>query len=149
MINETEVLWFCEFLKSLHYINVIFIKFLLATSNLWSLDKIACKNYSMVSVLEKKTSFWSEDGLIFSVRALNYYKVQELEVFLVGHLTTFEIWGVWSIPSLLLLLGPLWPRVVVSVRVLSMTLNRSICKLSVLERNTWYHVIIWKNSYTT
>ena len=31
-----------------------------------------------------------------------------------------ELWGMWSIPSLSLFLGPLWPGVVALDRVLSM-----------------------------
>ena len=37
-----------------------------------------------------------------------------------GEASVLELWGMWSSPSLPLLPGPLWPRVVVPVRVLSM-----------------------------
>ena len=37
-----------------------------------------------------------------------------------GKALVMELWGIWSTLSLPLLLGPLWPGVVVPVRVLSM-----------------------------
>ena len=47
-----------------------------------------------------------------------------------------ELWGMWSTPLLLLLPGPLWPRVVTPNRVLSMgqiELNCTYAKLNYLK----------------
>ena len=47
-----------------------------------------------------------------------------------------QIWGMWSTPSLLLLLGPLCSRVVTPVRVLSMGLKeQTVCANKWLRLN--------------
>ena len=65
----------------------------------------------------------------------------------------WEIWGMWSTPSLPLLLSPLWTRVVALDRVLFMgQIEQTVCKqitgvkLWLLYHNTWNHLTMCKKS---
>ena len=51
-----------------------------------------------------------------------------------------ELWGMWSTPSLSLLPGPLWPRMVAPDKVLCMGQIELICVL-VLNRITWNRTV--------
>ena len=53
-----------------------------------------------------------------------------------GEASVLEIWGMWSVPSLLLLLEPLWPWVVVSVGVPSMGQIELLNHLTVCKQIT-------------
>ena len=62
-----------------------------------------------------------------------------------------EMWGMWSTLSLLLLLGPLWPRVIAPNGILSMDqIEQILClqmtdvKLWLLYSNTWNHLTVCK-----
>ena len=62
-----------------------------------------------------------------------------------------RLWGMWSIPSLPLLSGPHWHRVVAPDRVLSMgQIEQTVCKpmtdvkLWLLYSNTWNHLTVCK-----
>ena len=70
-----------------------------------------------------------------------------------GKAPTLEIWRMWISPSLPLLPGPLWPRVVAPDRVLSMgQIEQTVCKqmtdvkLWLLYTNTWNHLTMWRKS---
>ena len=67
-----------------------------------------------------------------------------------GKASALEIWGMWSTPSLPLLLGPLWPKAVAPDRVQSM--GQINCKqitdvkFWLLYRNTWNHATVCKKN---
>ena len=63
-----------------------------------------------------------------------------------GEPPALKIWGMWSTPSLPLLLGQLWPGVIVRYKVLSMneteqTMYKQMTdvKLWLLYNDTWNH----------
>ena len=70
-----------------------------------------------------------------------------------GEVPDLEVWGMQSTPSLPLLPGPLWPRMVAPDRVLSMgQTEQTVCKQMtdakswLLYSNTWNHLTVCKSS---
>ena len=51
---------------------------------------------------------------------LETFNCSVLDMTSAGEAQVLELWGIWSTPSLPLLLGPLWSGVVAPERVLSM-----------------------------
>ena len=60
-----------------------------------------------------------------------------------GEASVLEVWRVWSTHSLLILPSPLWPRVIVNVRVLSIG-QINLWKILVFDRNAWNHTTVCK-----
>ena len=52
-----------------------------------------------------------------------------------GEASVLKVWGIWSIPSLLLLPGPLWIKVVAPDKLLSFVSNRTDWHLKYVQTN--------------
>ena len=69
-----------------------------------------------------------------------------------GEALILELWGMWSTPSLPSLPGPLWLRVVVSIKVLSLgqiePLNHLLYRMQIkpllFDNNTWNNLTVCK-----
>ena len=57
-----------------------------------------------------------------------------------GEAPVLELWVIWSTPSLPLLPGPLWPEVVISVRIPCM----GQIELLMLDNKNWNHLTVCK-----